>query len=197
MALIILLRKENALPITLIDFSGHLENDNSILAWQTASENNTNHFEVQRSNDGTNFSDIGSVKAAGNSNLVKSYTYIDQEISQLKSNQLYYRLEEIDNDGRIQFSNVVSIKVDASQNEIRVYPNPAHNFINIDLKKQLSKNSSIIIYDLSGKKIMEQKISAATLHQQLNVSGLSKGSYRISVLDNSGEQFNRFVILGN
>ena len=169
------------LPVQLISFTGSLIGGNVVLNWKTTQERNSSHFNVLRSEDAVNFSKIAQVKSAGNSNNVISYNYTDASVIKLNAPKLFYRLEEVDNDGKKQLSNVVAL--DVLSQRIAVYPNPATNFIYLDLPQQLSQNASVVIYDMNGKKLLQQNISNS-YHQQISVSKLSQGNYYLLILQN-------------
>lgn len=191
----ILLKQGGALPVTLLDFSAQLENNNAVLNWQTALEENSNYFNVQRSKDGIVFSDIGMLRAAGNSNIEKEYDYTDFNVNQLNTDNLFYRLEEVDKDGKIQLSKIVAIRLKAGKNEIKVYPNPANSTINIDLPQRLSGNTAIILYDMIGHRIIERKNLSNSLHQQLSIKKVTAGNYRLIIIENGKEKINKSVVI--
>jgi Leucine-rich repeat (LRR) protein len=167
------------LPVQLISFTGSLVNNNAVLTWKTAQEINTSHYNILRSEDAVNFSKIGEVKSANNSNVI-NYTYTDASVRKLGASRLFYRLQEVDNDGKAQLSNIISL--DITSQRIAVYPNPASNFIYLDLPQELSYNASLLVYNISGKEVLQQNISGS--HQQVNVSQLSQGTYYLLILQN-------------
>ena len=89
------------LPLSLISFTANYRDGSTWLYWQTASEQNSSHFDIERSIDGINFLSIGNVIAAGNSSFIKNYDFNDQH-SQKGVN--YYRLKMVDVDGKYNFS---------------------------------------------------------------------------------------------
>ena len=113
-----------ALPVTLTSFTGRYSNGISILDWQTSQEINTDHFELLKSNDGQNFSLVASVKSAGFRNLLKSYSY--QDNSPNNGQYVYYRLKQVDQNGKYAFSSIVKLAI-GTNTSLVVYPNP---FIN-------------------------------------------------------------------
>ncbi|HEY1038492.1 MAG TPA: hypothetical protein VGF30_03760, partial [Bacteroidia bacterium] len=90
------------LPIQLVYFTAEgLKNHTVQLKWQTASETNNNYFELQRSTDDLNFTDIARIDGAGNSNTLINYKYIDE--NPIQGNN-YYRLKQVDFDGNFHYS---------------------------------------------------------------------------------------------
>jgi len=97
-----------------------------VLNWTTFKEANNKGFEVQRSEDATNFSTIGFVPSYakdGHSNLSLNYTFSDREITEPV---MYYRYKQIDHDGNHSYSNVVVVKDATVQlnTGLNVFPNP-------------------------------------------------------------------------
>lgn len=95
------------LPVELVNFSGELQGDKVKLMWQTASESNSSHFEVERSDDVKEWKTIGSVGSAGDSQSLIDYNFFDHEIG--GSQILYYRLKQVDQDGQFEYSNIIPI----------------------------------------------------------------------------------------
>ncbi len=97
------------LPVTLLSFNGKKNGDQVALFWNTTHEINTSSYQIYRSNDGVNFSPIGSKPAAGNSSVEMHYTYND--LTPAKGNN-YYKIKMIDRDGRYSFTNILKISFD-------------------------------------------------------------------------------------
>ena len=114
-----------ALPVELVSFEAQAKNEQIYLYWQTASETNNEGFEIQRSVDGSTFRKIGWVEGYGNSSDVLKYQFTDREA---QPNQLYYyRLKQLDFDGKFEFSKTVTAKV-KNENVVVVndiLPNPS------------------------------------------------------------------------
>lgn len=110
------------LPVELLDFSGILNKNKVELSWSTATEKNSDYFDVERSIDAQEFTKVGTQKAAGNSNKILKYSNIDE--SPLNGIS-YYRLKQFDTDGSFHFSNIISINV-IKEKKVKfiVYPNP-------------------------------------------------------------------------
>lgn len=161
----------SALPVKLVSFSASLNNNQTELNWSTASETNNKGFEIERSNDGKNFTTIAFVQGAGNSNRLLSYSFIDDNKA-----TAYYRLKQIDFDGKFEYSNLV--KVNSDELLIDLNPNPFNDNIVISSANKIV-NAEII--DINGKtKIMEIiNNNKATI----NTSSLSSGVYFIRVND--------------
>ncbi len=108
---------EAPLPVELIDFSTSLENEKVKLEWTTASEKDSKHFEVQKSNDGVDFETISQMDAAGNSDTKIDYLAYDEKPF-LGDN--YYRLKQVDLDGKFKYSAVEVVRF--SNSPIEIFP---------------------------------------------------------------------------
>jgi hypothetical protein len=179
-----------AVPVTYTSFTGKKEGTNNILSWTTATETNNIGYELERSADGRQFSKLGFVTSKavnGNSNASLAYSFIDNK--PLNGNN-YYRLKQMDKDGKANFSNVVLLKGDkATQVNITgVYPNPARNTLSVSIASPSTETVNLVITDISGKVLMQQNIALTTGDnvQQIDVSKLSQGTYLIKTICNSG-----------
>ncbi len=173
------------LPIKLNMFAGVREGNKNILSWETAQEQNNKGFELQRSVDGKEFTPITFVNSKatnGNSSVNLSYTYMDSKPSNANN---YYRLRQVDFNGKESFSNVVLLKsVQNTKAEITtVYPNPAKEKINVVLNTVASEKITVKITDLAGRIISVRNVETIVgdNNLQFNTSALANGTYLIKV----------------
>ncbi|MBK5285602.1 MAG: hypothetical protein JJE25_09365, partial [Bacteroidia bacterium] len=110
------------LPVELISFNASANENQVSLNWQTASEINNNYFTLEKSQDGTNYQSIRTVKGAGNTNVAQSYFYMDNSNSQ--SPICYYRLKQTDFDGTTKEIGLKVVRIKSSSDAVSVYPNP-------------------------------------------------------------------------
>lgn len=115
-----------ALPITLISFDAKNMNNESVqLKWTTASEIGNAFYTIERSANGKDFTAIGALEGAGNSDEILNYTYNDLEPLNGTS---YYRLKQTDFNGEFEYSEIKRVSLSKNQfetkNEFSVYPNP-------------------------------------------------------------------------
>ncbi|TAH03069.1 MAG: T9SS C-terminal target domain-containing protein [Sphingobacteriales bacterium] len=169
------------LPVTLTSFTGTLTTNGNQLAWATASEKNNNGFEVQRSGDGKTFETLTTIKGAGTTNAKQFYNYLDKT-STLKTS--YYRLKQIDFDGKIDYSGVIAIKSNLN-NKVVVYPNPFTSEISVSLVEVLKPNTKVAIYDMLGRKQnVEFTINGNIINCKTN--NLTIGSYVLKIITDGG-----------
>ena len=172
----------STLPLTYLNFSGQKNGSTSLLKWQTTNEINTSYFIIQRSINGTDFTDIGQTKASGNSSAVNSYSFTDAK--PVKGIN-YYRLKEVDENGAYNYSKIAAIEFDGSLLEI--YPNPAHDNVTV-LLPTLQNASMLYLYDGQNKLVLQQEVPSNTTTQYINVSKLAAGDYNLILQNNNQRQ---------
>jgi hypothetical protein len=144
------------LPVVLLDFDGKLNGTKVDLFWNTSSESNSSHFDLERSSDGSDFKPLNTVKAKGNSSVESNYKSIDP--LPLKG-QNYYRLKMVDNDNSFVYSKIVNIKVNSEATiETRVMPNPFTGKLDIYLTLPHSCMVTFSFIDLNGKVVYSKSV---------------------------------------
>ncbi|HMY23776.1 MAG TPA: T9SS type A sorting domain-containing protein, partial [Chitinophagales bacterium] len=183
------------LPVEMVSFTGFNEGIVNRLKWTTASEINTDRFEIEKSLDNSSWSLIGSKEAAGNSNQSLNYDFTDNE--PIVGNN-YYRLKILDNDGTFKFSNIINIPISEAviNGFSRIYPNPTGGQLNVELQATTAYETKITTYDVVGKKVQEKNISLVKGLNSLlfDFSDLAKGTYLLQFTDSKGKtHINKFV----
>ena len=169
------------LPVELKNIKVSKKNAAAELSWQTATENNNSHFDIERSNDGVKFSKLEAVKGHGTTNIVQDYTFTDD--APLK-NINYYRLRQVDFDGKETISKTVSINFDGKgQGKSKVYPTLVKDVVNIELAQDTK--AEISVRDLMGRVIITQNTEGIA-NTSLNISNLNSGMYLLSIRSNDG-----------
>jgi hypothetical protein len=150
----------NILPVELIDFQATINGNSIDVKWSTATENNNDRYELERSTDAVTFETIGSVKssadASGNSNTRLDYSFKDQSPI---ANTSYYRLKQFDKDNTFVYSPLLAVEY-AKVNNVKfvVYPNPNHGEFTADIsglennhrvRIVLKDEKGLIVYDSS------------------------------------------------
>lgn len=187
----------NLLPVANVVFTAAKKDGSVLLQWQTSSEVNSNYFAVERSRDGTHFSTLAHVNAAGNSNRPRYYGYTDfiSKTTTLAENVLFYRLREVDKDGRVTLSKTVKIGPETKSIQLVVIPNPVHNQLNLHVTNYTGK-AAISIFDMAGRGLQQTVtyIDGAG-NTMIDIPELANGSYIISALVNGKIITGKFVKL--
>ena len=172
---------EQALPVELIDFRGELTTSGTSLSWETASEKNNSHFDVEWSTNGETFKKIGLIEGAGTTIENQSYSFLHENSVQGEN---YYRLKQVDYDGQYEYTPVIMIDIQGVlSNNPKIYPNPATDYLFVDVNEKT--NCQII--DVTGKIIKEYQLTKGT---SIDISELSSGTYLIKI----GEKTQKFIV---
>ena len=179
------------LPITLSSFIGNRNGKINLLSWTTATEQNNTGFELQRSADGINYSKLGFIASkATNGNSSAALTYSFDDVKPLTSNG-YYRLKQIDKDGKSTTSSTILIKgLSVSTLTVStIYPNPVKNSLNVIVTGATQNTVTLTIADFSGKVLSSQtkQMVSGDNQYQINTSALASGNYLLKVTDSKGE----------
>lgn len=159
------LKAGDILPVTWLTFTGKQVGADALISWATASEFNTRSFVIERSLDGRNFIDIGSVAAAGASINTNNYNYTDRNAMNLAGKTVYYRLRQMDKDGSFTYSSVISLPIKAGKAPepiVRAYPNPfvqtiTLQVVNVTVTKE---NDQVALFTMDGKLIYRRKLGS-------------------------------------
>lgn len=179
------------LPVDLLKFSA-LPLKNAVeLLWTTTSEINNNYFAIEKSKDSENFTEIKKINGAGNSTININYNFIDENPS---SGTSYYRLKQVDFDGRYSYSKIVDVNFSKFKNEIRIEPNPAVSQTTIYFPFELKGETKIEIFNSQGKSVLSKNENTEMNFYLLNLESLEKGLYYLSI-ENNQEHFRAKMIL--
>ncbi len=167
------------LPVSLTLFEGSRQDKHILLKWISEKEINSKEFVVERSRNGKDFTNLGVVAAAGNSNTALQYSFVDEHPLDGKN---YYRLKNVDRDGKSGFSKVVTVDY-GSQIQITVQPNPVSTFIYILHQGVTNQSATIQFMNLSGKVVHQQTEKLHTGGRlRVNISNLPKGVYILNIV---------------
>ena len=180
------------LPVRFISFNANCEGNRVLLTWKTAQEQNSNHFNIERSSDAVNWTVIGNLPAAGNSNTERSYSFSDN--SPLQNG--FYRIAEIAIDGRAHYSVILSSNC-SSPDVFRVWPNPVRDILSINIAATSPSAAMIKIVDSKGSLVKIQSATVLPRNNQLSVDmqSLVNGLYSLSVYWNNGQSKKTMQIL--
>lgn len=160
-------------PVTLIYFKAEATRQGTKLEWATAQEVNNSHFDIERSTDGIHWIKIGKVAGNGNDNSKNTYHTTDLKVP-TQHQEIFYRLKQVDLDGRYTYSDKVAIDMTDSD-DFSVFPNPVSDVLYISSKPL--EHQSIVIRDLMGRPIIQ------TSEQAIDLSHCESGIYTVHLLN--------------
>jgi trimeric autotransporter adhesin len=174
-------------PALLLSFDGLVENNCANLTWVMENETNCKWFVIERAGDKGGYDSISVVEGLNNNNQT-TYTFEDEHM--LNGNN-YYRLRQVDRDGVVRYSKVVTLYKNApvaSNKSMGMYPNPATSTISYSVASTTSQQVIVQVYDISGVVLLttEQQLYAGNNQQTICLSGLKTGNYFLKVTNREG-----------
>ncbi len=171
------------LPVELTFLSVHCIDNQYVLNWETATESEVLDFVVERSTDGVNFSNLGQVTAAGNSDVPQSYQFTDETV---QTGRYYYRLRIVEADGTATYSPVeVAECLGAKFDAFDIFPNPTDAQLNIIFESNDNKIMNFKLTDVLGRIIIDENITpqVGLNNKIIDMTDLSSAVYFVIVND--------------
>jgi len=170
------------LPVHWLDFKVQAANRTSQLIWTTAEETDSDFFAVERSTDGFTYQPLASVKAVGNSRTPQAYTYTDRAPAKGTN---YYRLRQVDTDGRWSYSPVVSaVMGDAAS--VQISPTTTADVLRLSANEPSDDDRLWQIFDAAGRLLQSGLWEGESVLEELSVSHLPQGWYALRL--SAGQQ---------
>ena len=183
------------LPVELIDFKAVIHQHDIQLVWRTASEQENLGYSLQRSADGHSWSEIGFVQGQGSTIKQSDYSWMDKNpISGVN----YYRLKQMDNDGKYEFSPIVVADMRSTGTQFDIFPNPSiDGAISLRATTSTEGRALLEIMDTNGKKVYDEKIGfpEGTVIYPVSLAAYPKGVYTARLeLPDGQVQFKKIVL---
>lgn len=177
------------LPLTFLEFKGTIINDDTQLQWKTDHEESTSSFIIERSVDGNKYNQVGYVNAS-NSAGVHTYAFKDPAVSSLGVSRIYYRLKEVDINGKYIYSRVVMLSIDRKTDFITIYPNPVQRDINLTLTLTSRTRLNWQLVDYSGRVLKNgiYDLSAGSTSVSIEADNLRPGTFLLQVKGDGVQQ---------
>ncbi|HTN35463.1 MAG TPA: T9SS type A sorting domain-containing protein [Arachidicoccus sp.] len=182
------------LPVKLLYFRGKVLPGSVLLTWSTANELGNDHFEIERSADGNKFISLMKEPSKGNATFTQDYSKSD---AHPVSGRNYYRLKQVSQDGTFSYSEVVSLSYNQKDGiKINIYPNPAHQYLNVEAHWSAPQVTRITIFDTGGRQVKHTTTgNLMNVSMRINVSSLSAGVYYLKVEGAEGSHSSSFSIV--
>ena len=188
------------LPVELIYFNAQAKESNAALSWATASEINNDHFDIESSVDGINFTKISQVKGNGNTTQTITYEYTDTKLTTYNAPVVYYRLKQVDYDGHFKYTNIASVNVSLGKgnalNIISTFPNPFVDHFTVSYYTSVSQPVKIAIYSITDELMSVETVTSAVglnIYQASGINKLAPGFYTVTM--STGPESHSFKIM--
>jgi hypothetical protein len=173
------------LPVILSKFSGKAVDRNINLSWETASEQENDFFQVQKSADLKSWEAVGEVKGKGTIEAKTEYNFVD-EMPQTGMTH-YYRLKQVDFNGKYEYSKSIAVKMNSNP-MLQVFPNPTTEFVQVT---GIETPTTLQLIDSKGLVVEERHIDK---NERLEVKNRNSGIYFIRIFDAASSQSKRIVV---
>lgn len=168
------------MPVSFIELSATPFGNQMQINWATATEEKNNYFTVERSMDGANYIELGTVKGNGTTAKASYYSFADEAPP---AGMIYYRIKQTDFNGKSGYSSIIAVKHSGKYKfEIqRLFPTPATDVVTVSLSSDEPNNASVTVYNNSYKKVasFEKQLSLGENIFNINVSEYEKGLHYV------------------
>ena len=179
---------DEVLPVELTRLTATAAPNRAVrVEWATATEKDAEKFEIQRSINGRDFVKIGEVAASGTTTTPQEYQFLDTKPT---GGLNYYRLRQVDTDGRAHLTDVVSVRMGAPvAAALEAWPVPMQSELHLRLTAPATGRATLHLYDLQGRAVLtrELHLTAATTELTVPTAALSAGTYVAETRLASGE----------
>lgn len=176
------------LPIKWLGFNAIRQNNDALINWTVSDEETNHHYDLLRSLNGSDFSPIATINKNGTGNGIHDYVYTDRGITTLGVPIVYYRLKQVDIDGRSSYSEIRKINISLRSDMITIYPNPVSDGFYVvmpGLQQSTQKNIKLVLTSSSGQLVQTKEISslqAANYYFDVKGLSLAGGNYFLQII---------------
>jgi hypothetical protein len=178
------------LPVQLLHMEAICDEETPSITWSTATERNNSHFVIERSTNAEYWEEVGRVESAGNSQQTTEYAWRDE--APLPASVVYYRLRQVDLDGREEVLAVLPVEACAAGGiTLSVVPNPTDGLVEVlwSTENGSSSITELQLLDAQGRVLLNHRVTDVTgTRWTMDLTALSAGSYTVLGVDASGVQ---------
>lgn len=166
-----------SLPVTLANFNAVQRSNKVNLTWETLSELNNDGFEIERRIGNGTYQKIAFIDSKAPGGNGDAYSYSFEDVTNLPKGVTYYRLRQVDLDGRATYSEIKAVRTGNGTIILSVYPNPSRGTVNVAIPSGVG-TYDISVDDFTGKSV--QRFSGLTT-SNLQLNNLKPGMYMLRV----------------
>jgi hypothetical protein len=156
------------LPVNLLQFRATLlQNNDVVLSWKFDESTSVDHFEVEHS---SNLFDYKTRQQVRFQPSLYKYQAIDKQVSDSRN---FYRLKIVEMDGQIAYSNILIVSINTTDKGLRIYPQPAHAFVNLTITAVKKQQNTALLFDRNGKQVKALTLQLEKGNNIFTIDGLS------------------------
>ncbi len=188
------------LPVRLLSFNGAYKNNATQLNWASDNQVNFAFYEIERSNDGINFSGIATKAATQSTNSAREEYQYNDNLDAVNGNVFFYRLKMVDTDGTFKYSSVIVIRKDQkSIVGITISPNPIVTGGMATVKFEANTRSAVEfkVVDMAGRVVLKQQNNVTEGINSIAITNLDRlqpGMYMLQMNDGNAVNVTKFTI---
>jgi len=189
----------NPLPVEFVSFSANYNDGNVNLSWITATELNNSGFDVERKTAGGEWNKITFIQGSGTTTENKHYFFPD-EVNDLNTSKLFYRLKQIDFNGEFEYSSEIEIDINVPNNfQLKQnFPNPFNPTTTINYQVPIKSNVTLKIFDILGTEVevLVDEIKDAGFYNVIfDASKLASGVYLYSIQTENYSNTKKLILI--
>jgi hypothetical protein len=184
-------------PVKLVSFSAVKANADVNLNWNTASEVNNNHFEIEKSVDGRTFKAIGRVKGNGTTSKTSRYVFADKDaVTKTTAKSLYYRLKQVDNDGTFTYSKTEVVRLSENRiTDVSTRPNPSNGEFTVLANLMSAQPVNMSVINMMGTTVWKQTVTPTLGENAFDTQlTLPNGIYML-LMEQNGESTSHKIVI--
>ena len=182
-------RGVNVMPVSLIDFNVQLKEKQTMISWKTATEVNNSHFLIEWSRDAKNFEILAKINGKGTTGEIQNYIYIHENP---ETGTNYYRLTQVDLDGRKETFPVRTVFLAANEKNINIVPTLANDNLKIEFSHPV-ENGRLLIYNMDGRMLNSYILAEGIDILRIDIMELLPGQYIAKYIDGEEAISKKFI----
>jgi hypothetical protein len=171
----------NPLPVNFVSIRAAKTDRGVAVSWKVAQPINITKYNVERSIDGVNFTNIATTKATASND----YVITDNQLPD--ATIVYYRIQSVEQNGTKAYSNIAQVRLNNKTEVVSIYPNPVKEVMNVSINTVDNSVYTFRIVNLAGKEVI-RKSEIVSKQFSLNVSNLAGGVYMVEFTNTKGEK---------
>lgn len=173
------------LPVKFLSFNAVKNNNTALLTWAVENEDaNTASYEILKSVNGIDFTSVKTLAPAGNGRSSNTYNFTVDNLSSIRSSGvIYFRIKQIDRDGKAVFTDIKNVRLSGNGLSVAVYPNPVKNAANISFDMEDNAEVSIAVIDALGKQLSVKNVKGfkGANITSVDMSKMASGNYTLKL----------------